>query len=548
VDNLKTALVGDVNTLAGLALAAVALVWLIACANASNLLIARVTSRRQELAVRAALGASRGRVVRYLLAESALLTSGAMLLGAAIAWAGIRLLQGVGSTCFPRTQEITVDGPVLGLVTALAVMSAAVFGLVPAMHGTGGSVDTALRSLGRTTTGGVGVRRLRRVLVGVQFAIATPLLIVAGLLLASLNELKRVDLGFDTQHLVTASVRLAPALYPDPGSVASFWNELRHRVEALPAVEALAFADGRPPRDVADFNNFDLEQYPTRPGQSQPVTPWLAVTPEYFTVLGLSLIDGRLLDEQDAQRQDFGPVIVDRAWARRFFSNESAVGKRFRSGGCTTCPWNVVVGVVSEVKYAGLDQPDQGTVYRPLAGGTFRYLVIRAKADEAALVPSIRQTVRELDPNAPLSQVATIDDLVAQSIERPQSLSVLVSSLAAVALLLSIIGIYGVMGYYVQQHLKDIRIRIALGGSSADVLRLVLGHGMTVVVAGVLAGVLASLALTRLMQSLLFQVNAANAFTFAAVSLSMVVVALLACLLPAARALRLQPAAILRNE
>jgi putative ABC transport system permease protein len=417
------------------------------------------------------------------------------------------------------------------------------------MHGTGGTVDASLRSLGRTSTGTLAVRQLRRALVAAQFAIATPLLIVAGLLLASLNELKRVDLGFDTRNVVTASVRLAPGLYPQPGSVVSFWDELRRRIEALPGVEALAYADGRPPQDVGNFNNFDLEEHPAGPGQPQPVTPWVAVTPEYFRVLGLRLIDGRLFNEQDGETEDSRPVVVvDRAWQRRFFPNKSAVGKRFRSGGCTTCPWTTVVGVVSEVKYAGLEQPDQGTVYTAYTGRTFRYLVVRAGANASMLIPSIRQTVRELDPNAPFSQVATIDELVAQSIERPQSLSILVGSFAGVALLLSIVGIYGVMGYYVQQNLKDISIRIALGGSSMDVLRLVVGHGMTVVAAGVAAGLLASLGLTRLVQSLLFQVSAANPLTFAAVSLGLVLVALLACLLPARRAIGLQPASVLRME
>ena len=548
MEDLKVALVGNVNTIAGLSLAAVALVWLIACANASNLLIARVTSRRQELAVRAALGASRGRVVRYLLAESAVLAAGAVILGTAIAWAGIQLLQGVGATYLPRTQEIAIDGSVMAMLAGLAATSAIIFGLVPALHGTGGSVESALKSLGRTSTGTVAVRQLRRVLVGAQFAIATPLLIVAGLLLTSLNELRRVDLGFDTRNVVTASVRLAPALYSSEGAVNSFWDELRRRINALPGVTGVTYADGRPPSEVGNFNNFDLEQFPTQPGQSQPVTPWVATTPEYFKVLGLPLIEGRYLTEEDAQREQLESVIVDRAWARRFFPHESAVGKRFREGGCTTCPWTAVVGVVSEVKYAGLDQPDQGTVYTPFNGGLVRYLVIRSEADATAMVSSIRQTVRELDPHAPLSQIATMDDLVARSIEQPRSLSVLVGSFAGVALLLSIVGIYGVMGYFVQQHLKDISIRIALGGSSSDVLRLVVGHGMKVVVAGVVAGVLASLALTRLMQSLLFQVSAANVWTFAAVSAAMVLVALLACLLPARRALGLQPAAVLRID
>jgi putative ABC transport system permease protein len=406
-----------------------------------------------------------------------------------------------------------------------------------------------LRSMGRSSTGSIGVRRLRRVLVGSQFAVATPLLVVAGLLLASLNELRQVDLGFDSRDVLTGSIGLSPAQGPDSGRVQSFWDEFQRRVEALPGVSGVAFADGRPPDDVGNINNFDLEEFPTPPGQSQPATPWVAVTPEYFHVLGLTLVDGRLLTERDAQRPDLETVVVDRAWARRFFPNGRAVGKRFREGGCTSCPWTEVVGVVTEVKYVGLDAPDQGTVYWPMSESSlFRYLVLRTRTDPLQVLPAIRQVVRELDPSAPFSNVATIDELVAQSLEQPQSLSLLVGGFALVALILSVVGIYGVMAYYVQQHTKDISIRLALGGSSSDVLRLIVGQGMTIVSTGVVVGVLVSLALTRLMSNLLFGVGAADTFTLAAVALLMLTVALAACVVPATRAIRVQPASVLRND
>jgi putative ABC transport system permease protein len=550
MEDLKTAVVGDVNTIAGVALASVALVWLIACANASNLLIARVTSRRQELAVRTALGASRGRVVRYLLAESALLAAGAIALGAGVASAGVQLLQDVGSTYFPRTQEMALDAPVLWLLAALAACSGLIFGLVPAMHGTGGSVDASLRSFGRSSTGNVTVRRLRRALVACQFAIATPLLIVAGLLLGSLNQLRHVDLGFDHRNVITGSVRLPAAQYRDEDRARVFWDELARRITALPGVVGVAFADGLPPNGGGNQNNFDLEDFPTPPGQSQPTTPFVSTTPEYFRVLGLRVLEGRLLDERDALTQNLESVVVDRAWARRFFPGGSAVGKRFREGGCTTCPWTSVVGVVSAVKYLGLDKPDDGTVYTPLGTdqGLARFLVVRTHAHPAGVLPLVQRTVRDLDPSAPLTSVATIEDRIARSLERPQSLSLLVATFALVALVLSVVGIYGVMGYYVQQHLKDISIRMALGGSSGDVLRLVVGQGMRVVIIGVACGVLAAVGLTRLLSSLLFGISAADAPTFVLVSGFLMIVALAACLLPARRAVGIQPAIVLRSE
>ena len=268
--DLQAYVVGESRVTANVALGAVALVWLIACANASSLLIARVTSRRRELAIRAALGASRGRVVRYLLAESAMLAVGAAAIGVALAWAGVTVLRSSGAGYFPRAGEIGLNGHTLSLLAALTACSGLLFGVVPALHASSRPIDDALRSQGRSTTGSLSVRRLRGVLVGSQFAIATPLLIVAALLLASLNQLARVDVGFDTRNVLSGSISLPAAQYREPGRVAAFWDELRRRVAALPGVTAVAFADGRPPDDVGNFNNFDLEDSPTRPDNRNP--------------------------------------------------------------------------------------------------------------------------------------------------------------------------------------------------------------------------------------------------------------------------------------
>ncbi|MBY0497316.1 MAG: ABC transporter permease [Cyanobacteria bacterium] len=550
MEDLKTNLVGDVRAIAGVSLAAVALVWLIACANASNLLIARVAGRRQELAMRAALGASRGRIIRYLLVESALLAIGAAAVAIGITYGGMQLLQTLGATYFPRTGEIQFTASLGWLLLALAISSALLFGLIPALNATGGSVDEALRS-SRSSTAGVGVRRMRRGLVAAQFAIATPLLIAAGLLLMSLNALKSVNLGVDDQ-ILTASIRLPGAQYREQARISAFWDELQRRLESQPGIAGVAFADGRPPTNPGQHNNFDLEQYPAGPGGSQQVTAWVGISPGYVNVMGMKLMEGRLLEQRDLDAQNAAQnllsAIVDQAWARRFFKGESAVGKRFKSGGCTQCPWTSVVGVVSDVTYDGLDQSQRGTVYFVTDGQPFRYLAVRTKGDPAQEAATLARVVRELEPGAPLSELATVDQLIDQSLVRPQSLSVLVASFAGVALLLSVIGIYGVMGYYVQQQLKEISIRMALGGSRGDVGKLVVGHGMGVVVAGVIAGIVIALMATRLMATLLFGVGAADPLTFAGVTTLMIVVALMACALPAWRAMRLQPAAVLRNE
>ena len=547
--DLKRHVIGDVSTIAAVALAAVALVWLLACANASNLLIARAASRRRELAIRSALGASRGRVVRYLLVESGMLALGAAALGGVLAVMGIQVLRNVGAAYFPRTSEITFDTTVLGLLAALMAASALLCGLLPALHSTSGSVDEALRSSTRSATANVGAARLRRALVGSQFAIATPLLIVAALLAASLNELRRVDLGFDTQNVLTGTVSLPAGRYVDEASVITFWDEFERRVRALPGVAEVAFADGLSPDQVGNFNNFDLEESPTRQGQSQPVTPWVSVSPAYFRLLGLTLLEGRLLDERDARAEQLVSVVVDQKWARRFFPSESAIGKRFRGGGCTTCEWTAVVGVVSDVDYNGLENRDEGAVYTAMPRETRgRYVLLRTHVDAASLGPSLLQTVRELDPSLPLSNLATIDDVVARSLDGPRSLSLLIGSLAVVALMLSVVGIYGVMSYNVQQQAKDISIRLALGASRRTVLRLVLSQGMAVVAAGVVIGLIAASFLTRLMASLLFGVSARDLTTFTSVSVLLCAIALLASLMPARRAVRAQPAVVLRNE
>jgi putative ABC transport system permease protein len=557
VMSLETYLARDFASIAGLALAAVALVWIIACVNASNLLIARVTSRRRELAVRSALGASRSRVVRYLLAESAVLAVIAATLGTGLAWLGISMARTAGVPYIPRVQEIALGGRTLLVLACVTAVSGLLFGLIPAIHGAGGPVDEGLRSVGRSTTGTRSVRRLRGVLVGCQFAVATPLLVIAGLLIASLNNLGRVDLGFDSRNVLTGAVMLPSARYRDDAQVLTMWDRLRTEVERLPGVTGVAFTNSRPPDDANDHNNFDLEESPSGPGQ-QAVTVWVDASPEYFRVFGLRLLEGRLFDVRDTANSSDSVVVVDQAWARRFFPGQSAVGKRLKGGGCSTCDWTTVVGVVSTVKYDGLGAPDQGVVYTPMMdrgqgladsySGRTRYLVVRAAAASSTLVPEVRKALRALDPDVPLARVATIDELVEQSLEQPRGLSLLVGALAIVALALSIVGIYGVMAHYVQQQAKDISIRLALGGSPRGVLGLMVRRGMTLVAWGMAAGVGAAIVFTRLLVASLFGVGPRDPATFTAVVALMVAGAFVACVIPAARVVAVEPANVLRTD
>jgi putative ABC transport system permease protein len=558
VMDLKTYLIGEFRPLARLAIAAVALVWLVACINASNLLLARVTSRRRELAVRTALGASRARVVGHLLSESALLAAAACAVGVALAWAGIEAARTIGAPYIPRADEIVLGGRTLMALGATTLLSAVMFGLIPAIHGAGGSVEEGLRSGSRSATGSRSARRLRGLLVAGQFAIATPLLVVAGLLIVSLSHLSRVNLGFDTHNVLTAGVTLPTAQYRDDGQVRTFWERLRSSIGSVPGVAAVGFTDARPPADANNQNNFDLEDYPAGPGRSQSVTTWVDVSPNYFELFGLTLVEGRLFDQRDTVTTAPSAVVVDQAWAKRFFPGRSAVGKRLKGGGCSTCDWTTVVGVVSVVKYDGLRAPDQGVVYTPmsesgegLAGsqsGRSRYLIMRTTLSSEAVLPQIRRALRDIDPSLPLSSVATVDGLVEQSLDQPRGLSAVVGALALVALVLSVVGIYGVMAHYVQQQMKDISIRLALGGTPTNVLQLVVGRGMALVAWGVLCGIGMAFVLARMLSSLLFGVGAADPLTFTGVTAVMASAALAACAVPAARAASVEPAVVLRND
>jgi putative ABC transport system permease protein len=387
-------------------------------------------------------------------------------------------------------------------------------------------------------------RRLRRALVAAEFALATPLLVAAALVIVSLAHLSRVDVGIDTSRILTASVSLSAARYPRDVDRRAFWERALLRLTALPGVEAVALADSRPPKEANDINNFDLEAHPTPAGQNQPVCPWVGASPGFFKTVGLRLERGRLLDEHSLEDD---VIVVDRAWADRFFPNEEVVGRRLRGGGCTSCPWTTVIGVVGTVKFAGLDAPDQGTVYYPFVDNRDGYFVVRTLGDPSSLTGALRNAVRELDPGLALSNMATGDELVSESLVAPRYLSVLIGMFALAAVVLSIVGIYGVMAHFVQQHTRDIGIRLALGGDPSAMRRMVVLQGLRFIAVGVGVGAGASFLTTELMRTLLFGVSATDRLTMLAVPAALTAVASIACLIPAHRAARLDPAEILRE-
>ena len=346
LQDLKTRVVGDAGSTLFLVLAAVGCVLLIACANAINLLIARALHRSRELAIRRALGASRGRLLQYLLVEAAVLTAGAAVVGLGIAVIAMSAVTTYGSSYIPRLDEVRLSAPVIGWMAALALASGLLMGLVPAISGSRSQTNRELGSGGRAASDGPAPRRLRRALVAAEFALATPLIVAAVVVMASLDKLGHVRVGVDTDHVLTAAVALPAARYPEPSDREAFWTRALARLGELPGVEIAAVADSRPPREAGQFNNFNLEDHPAAMGQSQPTCPWIAASPDFFKAVGLRLERGRLLDTYSTQDD---VVVVDRAWADRFFPGEEVVGRRMKSGGCTTCGWTTVVGVVGSV-------------------------------------------------------------------------------------------------------------------------------------------------------------------------------------------------------
>jgi predicted permease len=360
--------------------------------------------------------------------------------------------------------------------------------------------------------------------------------------------LNRVDVGIDTERVLTAEVSLPSARYPDGAAARTFWERALERFSAAPGVEAAALTDSRPPHEGYNQNNFDLEARPAAPGESQPVCPWVAASPGFFTAMGLRLEEGRLFDATDLRID--GPllsVIVDRAWARRFFPDGSALGRRMREGGCTDCPWITVVGVVSTVKFSGLDAPDDGAVYYPFVNVPTGYVVVRTAGDPGAMAPVVRRIIGELDPALAVADVATGDELVASSLVMPRYLGALVAMFAAAALLLSIVGVYGVMTHFVQQHTREIGIRLALGGEPSAMRRMIVGQGIQLAVFGVVCGLAAALWGSQLITGFLFGVRPTDPLVLTSAAVALVALAALACVAPARRAARLDPAAILRE-
>ncbi len=549
--------IGRFRTMLLVLLGAVVLVLLVASTNAAGLLTARASERRAELATRAALGASGSRLVRLVVTESVLLAIGGSAFGVALATAAIRAIRAAGPDLLPRAGEIALDGEVLGFAALLTGLSLVLFGVVPALQlsGTRSGIALTLRAVSRTTSGSAPAHNARRVLVASQFAVAVPLVAGAALLLNSFLRLQSVDPGFDGDHVLTVGIARPAAAEPTPADRA-FWDQLVERVGALPGVLAAGLNDGRPPREAANINNFDPLDRPTPVGETEPTAVWLIASPGYFEALRIGLVSGRLFDQRDGPDLGTTSALVDRTWADNVYPGESPIGKQFYEGGCRSAECNIVnvVGVVENVRYLGLDDSQRGaavgTVYVPQSQwlASSSNLFVRASGNPLLLLGSIRAIVRELDPEIPLTDVATADDLVDDALAAPRNLALVVVAFAAVALALAMIGIYGVMSYFVNEHRKAIGIRLALGGRPGEVVGFVLGRGMKPVLVGTAIGFAIAFGVTRFIARLLFVVSPQDPATLGTVALAMLCTAVAACWLPARHAARVDPVQVLRND
>jgi len=547
--SLSERLLGDVRPALMVLLETVGFVLLIACANVANLTLARTAAREREIAIRTALGAGRWRVLRQLLTESLLLAVAGGITGLLLAVWLIDVLLSLNPSDIPRLSAVSINVPVLLFTLAVSALTGLLCGLVPAWQATRANLNQSLKEGGRGTFGSMKGRRVRGALVMAEVALSLIVLIGAGLLINSFTRLLHVERGFTTENLLTLNVGLVQ--YKDPQRRAAVAREVIERVGGLPGVQAVGGGTGLPPITPQRGTNFAVQGLPNDNADERS-SYFIAVSPDFFRALGTPLIDGRAFDSRD-DADASKVVIVNRALARRLFPNGNAVSQRLQLvNPQQSDEWREIVGVVGDVRYSGLDDPGEAAIYTPFAQTPllWNYLMIRtiAAVPPESVMQAVRDAVVSVDPKLEAANFQTMDQLVSESIAEPRFYTLLLAAFAALALVLAAVGIYGVISYSVTQRTHEIGVRMALGARRRDVLKLVVGQGMTLALVGVGLGLGASFALTRVMASLLFGVSATDPMTFVITSLLLAGIALLACYVPARRATKVDPMIALRYE
>jgi putative ABC transport system permease protein len=543
---LRQQFTGEIRLALLALMGAVGFVLLIACANVANLLLARAATRRKEIAVRAAMGASRGRVVRQLLTESLLLS---LIGGAAGVLLARRLAAALVSLSPPELgdfQNVEISAPSLAFTFVVALLTGVIFGLVPAFEASNVKLNDTLKEAGRSLAGSARNRRLRATLVVAEIALAIVLLAGAGVLTRSFLRLQGVGVGFNARNVLTMQVTLPDARYDKDAKIVNFFTQAIERMQALPGVEAAGAINHTPFLGLGTQDGFSVEGRPKLAPDQPPYTTGICVTDQnFFRVLQIPLKRGRLFTEQEVKEKR-NVVVINEALARKYFPNEDPLGQRLSSW---TGP-NEIIGVVGDAKHKDLDKETGPMSYWPMAQVPYNHMTfaLRTRGDAAAVAAAARKVIQTLDPQQSVGDVYTLESLVGDSIAAQRFNALLFSVFGVVALLLSAGGIYGVMSYTVAQRAGEIGVRVALGARSRDVLKLVILQGMKLVLAGVTLGLLAAFGLTRLLRKLLFEVSATDPSMFVSVAALLAAVALLACYIPARRATRVDPLIALRYE
>jgi putative ABC transport system permease protein len=549
VTPLQESLVRGLRPTLLLLMGAVAFVLLIASANVAGMMLARGASRRRELAIRATLGAGRRQLVRQLLTETALLTLLGGVLGVGLAVWGVDALLSLAPEGLHPTDAAVMDGTVLAFTFGVAALTSVVFGLLPAVQTAKRSGEVSLQESGRTT-GGVDRQRTRRLLVAGEVALALLLLVGAGLMIQSFRRLLAVNPGFRTASVVSARLSL-PRVGRDTAEVIGFYHELVERARALPGVNAAAAVSYLPLSREGARYSFSVEGQPFPEPQQRPSSSFNVVTPGYFGALDIPLLQGRDFNAQDDWDAP-AVVVVNRTLASRFWPGESPVGKRLSFDDEPDQPsdWMTVIGVAGDVRHMSLVDEIMPQIYAPEAqvGLEEMALLVRTPVDPATVGPAIRGLVSSLDPEVPVADVHQLTQIRDASISTERFRTLLLGAFGMLALGLAIIGVYGVISYGVLQRTREIGIRVALGAQRGEILRLVIGEGLVTVAGGIVAGLMAGAALSRLLVTLLYHVKPWDPATFASIAVVIAGVALGACILPARRALRVDPATTLRTE
>ena len=545
---LKEDLLGGTRTALIVLMSAAGAVLLIACANLASLLLARAVARKRELAVRAALGASRGRLIRQMITEGAMLSLFGGAAGLALSLAGIRILAALVPQGLPVSAQPRIDPQVLFFTLGLSLLTGFLFSIIPATQAARASVNDALKQGGRSGAD-VRSRTTRDMLVVIEVAAALVLLTGAGLMIQTIARLRGVNLGFRSDHLLTLRTALGPK-YRDNVKALDYQRRVLEQTSALPGVEAAAFGSTLPFQSIGNTQGYRIEGVTFDPAFS-PDALNRSGSWNYLQVLQARLIEGRLFDSSETGTSQ--PVmIINENFARHFWPNQSAVGHRI-SVDWPTPRWRTVIGVIADVQERGYDLWMKPGFYLPSSQEVYGasnsdFLIVRAKGDPLALVPAIRRIVASIDPDVPVANVQTMDDIIDLAVSDRHQLMILLGAFAALALLLASVGLYGVLAYAVTQRYREIGLRMALGASYFSVMALIVRRGITLTSVGLAIGVVASLAAARTLKTVLYGVTATDPTTLAAVAILLTVVAVAACFFPARRASRVDPVVVLREE